>query len=237
MSAECRDIEKLNPLVKAKLLLLQDKCKAQNLKLGIGETYRSVERQDYLYAQGRTRPGAIVTHVRGSNMGSYHQWNLAFDVFQNVKGEAYNTAFLNRVGAMGAALGLEWGGNWVGFVDRPHFQCTFGLKINDLRAGKKPPTAIVNPVDTDLVKAVDRLIAKGLDIQRTAWNDIQRIQPMYVSALFSKIGARWAGTTDPAMVIKYLVDIKVISSPGVWLAGRYEVPYIRALLIKLEGLI
>lgn len=33
---------------------------------------------------------------------------------------------------------LEWGGDWK-FRDMPHFQYTFGLSIEDLLAGKRPP--------------------------------------------------------------------------------------------------
>jgi len=140
MSTEqCRDLSKLHPFVKEVAELFLAECKKQGLNISINETFRTIERQDYLYAQGRTRSGAIVTNSRGSAMNSYHQWGLAFDIYNNVTGDAYNINVLNKAGAIGQSMGLEWGGSWAGFVDRPHFQYTFNLSIADLKSGKKPP--------------------------------------------------------------------------------------------------
>ena len=46
----------------------------------------------------------------------------------------WNTTMENwgRIGAIGQRFGLEWGGNWTTFVDRPHFQMTFGHTIRQL---------------------------------------------------------------------------------------------------------
>jgi len=141
MTEACRDISKLHPFVAkvAEALLLE--CKKQGLNIGISETYRSIERQNYLYAQGRTRSGNIITNARGSYMSSYHQWGLAFDVYNNVPNDLYNLTVINKVGAIGQKMGLEWGGSWRGFIDTPHFQYTFGLSIADLKSGKQPPAA------------------------------------------------------------------------------------------------
>lgn len=47
-------------------------------RLRITSGFRSRAAQNRLYAQGRTRPGAIVTHARGGE--SSHNWGLAIDV-------------------------------------------------------------------------------------------------------------------------------------------------------------
>lgn len=83
--AECRDINELHPKVKELALKLVELCKQNGLNIAIGETYRTKERQNELYAQGRTKPGNIVTNARGDSMSSYHQWRLAFDIFNNKK--------------------------------------------------------------------------------------------------------------------------------------------------------
>lgn len=140
MSIECRDLKELHPKVRALAEELVKRCHKAGLNIKIGETYRTVERQDYLYAQGRTRSGSIVTNARGSSRSSYHQWRLAFDIFNNVPGDLYNTKVLDKAGAIGQALGLEWGGSWSGFKDKPHFQYTFGLSIKQLKAGAKLPS-------------------------------------------------------------------------------------------------
>ena len=116
-----RDITQLHPLLQYKIRKLQEKCKKEDLKLGIGECFRSVEEQDALYEQGRTKPGIVVTKARGTSYSSQHQWGIAFDIFQNIKGKEYETSFINKVAKIAKKLGLGWGGDWKGFTDTPHF--------------------------------------------------------------------------------------------------------------------
>ena len=116
-----RDPSQLHPELRAKLARLRLMCEAQGLALGVSECLRTVEEQDELYAQGRTKPGPIVTYARGSDYGSQHQWGIAFDVYQNIPGHAYDDpAFFVNVATLAKGIGLAWGGDWTGFVDRPH---------------------------------------------------------------------------------------------------------------------
>lgn len=116
-----RDRTKLHPTLQSLMAQLEEKCAERGLALGIGECYRTVEEQDELYAQGRTKAGSIVTNAKGTNYGSQHQWGIAFDFFKNVKGHAYDDdAFFAEVAAIAKGLGLGWGGDWVSFKDRPH---------------------------------------------------------------------------------------------------------------------
>lgn len=119
-----RDITVCHPRLQilAENLILE--CEKQGLKIKIGETLRTVEEQDALYAQGRTKPGNIVTNAPGKSYSSYHQWGTAFDFFRNDgKGAYYDSdGFFTKVGHIGVSLGLEWGGNWKSPVDKPHFQ-------------------------------------------------------------------------------------------------------------------
>ncbi|MBC5709130.1 M15 family metallopeptidase [Hungatella sp. L12] len=119
-----RDITLCHPRLQALAGRLVEECNKQGLKIKIGETLRTVAEQDALYAQGRTKPGPIVTNAPGSNFSSYHQWGTAFDFFRNDGRGAYydNDGFFTKVGKIGVALGLEWGGNWKSPVDKPHFQ-------------------------------------------------------------------------------------------------------------------
>lgn len=140
----CDDIKELHPYVRELAEKLVAECKKQGINVKIIDTFRSKERQDYLYGQGRknvpyARPGNIVTQARGKDMSSYHNWRLAFDVIHNKKGDEYNTAILNKIGPIGEKLGLEWGGRWTTMTDRPHFQYTFGLSIKALNSGAKIP--------------------------------------------------------------------------------------------------
>lgn len=136
MIPECRDLATLHPVVRHLAETLRDQAVATGIPLKIGETYRSIDRQNYLYEQGRTRPGNIITNAKGDALSSYHQWGLAFDVYINHKGDIYDPKLLAKVGALGKAIGLEWGGDWLNLKDTPHFQYTEGVSVNGLKAGK-----------------------------------------------------------------------------------------------------
>ena len=75
----CRDIGALLPAAQAACRAFLRECEREGLAVLITETYRTQERQDYLYAQGRTRAGTIVTWTRKSR----HTGRLAWDVCKN----------------------------------------------------------------------------------------------------------------------------------------------------------
>ena len=119
-----RNINKCHP----KLIKLSEKlvsaCRGQGLIIGIGESFRTKEEQDALYAKGRTAPGNIVTNAKGSSYSSHHQWGTAFDIYRNDGKGVYTDSdgFFKKVGKIGKSIGLEWGGDWKSPVDKPHFQ-------------------------------------------------------------------------------------------------------------------
>ncbi len=65
-------------------------CEKQGCPIGIGECFRTVQEQNRLYAQGRTKPGPVVTNAPGSTYRSMHQWGVAFDVYRKDGKGAYN---------------------------------------------------------------------------------------------------------------------------------------------------
>lgn len=100
-------------------------CKAQSLDILIYCTYRSNEEQDVLYAQGRTAPGGIVTNAKAGQ--SAHNYRLAFDGCPLLNGKPMWNEHLSGphwalYGEIAVQCGMEWGGNWVGFVEGPHCQ-------------------------------------------------------------------------------------------------------------------
>jgi peptidoglycan L-alanyl-D-glutamate endopeptidase CwlK len=134
----CRDLDKLHPRVKALAEKLLADAKAAGIRLLVTETYRSKERQEYLYAQGRTMPGSIVTGIK--TLGA-HSFGVAFDVVPLTASGAAdwnNSVAFTRTGKLGMALGLEWGGSWKSPVDMPHFQYLGGISLAEYRAGKRP---------------------------------------------------------------------------------------------------
>ena len=119
-----RNITMCHPQLQEKAQKLIVECKKQGLIVKLGECFRSAAEQDALYAQGRTKPGSIVTYAKGTSYSSMHQWGIAFDIIRNDgKGAYYDfDGWFSKVGKIGKALGLEWGGDWINPVDKPHFQ-------------------------------------------------------------------------------------------------------------------
>ncbi len=107
--------------------------------------YRSNQEQTKLYAQGRTTPGPIVTFAKAGQ--SYHNWRLAFDfVPVGPKGEAQWSGDFELPARIAKQIGFEWGGSWgKPKTDKPHLQYTFGLSIQDLQRGKRPPETKTSP--------------------------------------------------------------------------------------------
>lgn len=133
----------VHPLVATKARQLIERAYKDGINIIITQGLRTIEEQNELYAQGRTKTGKIVTNARGGY--SYHNFGLAFDfAVLNADGSVnWNVdEKWKRVGQLGKSLGLEWGGDWKDFKDYPHFQMTFGLSLSDLRAGKRPSTEI-----------------------------------------------------------------------------------------------
>lgn len=114
----CRDIGQLHPLAQQACKLFMEECKRRNIPIFITETYRSQQRQNYLYEQGRTRPGNIVTWTRSSN----HTGRMAWDIAVSPPRRLYDSATLAQAGKVAGELGIEWGGTWVRNLDTPHFQ-------------------------------------------------------------------------------------------------------------------
>ncbi|MGL4913768.1 MAG: M15 family metallopeptidase [Romboutsia sp.] len=132
------NLDSLKPYVKYLANRFLEECKKQNFPVKIYYTLRTIEEQNELYAQGRTKPGKIVTNAKGGQ--SYHNYGLAFDAAPVVNGNIdwNNEALFNKMGKIGQSVGLEWGGSWASFKDTPHFQWAGGLSIGDLQRGKSP---------------------------------------------------------------------------------------------------
>jgi len=124
-----RRIEDLHPDLQPLARKFLEECMAEGIDVLIYMTYRSNEEQDGLYAQGRTKPGNIVTNARGGH--SSHNCvdpdgkpaAKAFDAVPRRGKELVwsDPALWNVMGCIANDVGLKWGGNWESFVDKPHF--------------------------------------------------------------------------------------------------------------------
>ncbi len=136
-----RDIALLRPDVAANCRKWLELCKEAGLNVLITNTVRDKEYQEYLYAQGRTRPGSIVTNGRTPTFHA-DTAGLAFDFCKNVKGHEYDDAdFFKQAAAIAKKMGFSWGGDWKSFPDAPHIQWdnqgAWSSKM--ILAGKLPP--------------------------------------------------------------------------------------------------
>lgn len=133
-----RSIFDLQPPVRIKAEAFLDECERQGLDILIYCTYRSPEEQDGLYAQGRTKPGDIVTNARGGD--SFHNWRCAFDFVPLVGGKPQwgDKALYLKAGIIAESVGLEWAERWTGKLrETAHCQYSGGLTLAQLKSGSK----------------------------------------------------------------------------------------------------
>ena len=133
-----RSLADLHPRVFSLATAFLTAAMKQDIDLIVTSTFRDNESQAILYAQGRTTPGRIVTNAKPGH--SFHNWRVAFDVVPVAHGKCiWDGPIWDTIGALGQSCGLEWGGAWTTFPDRPHFQQTFNMTIQDFLDGKTIP--------------------------------------------------------------------------------------------------
>ena len=122
---QCRDIKELNQLCQILLNKAIEEIKDTGINPLVVETYRSQVRQNYLYEQGRTRPGAKVTQT----LSSVHTLRNAVDLIPQRRIDGKMTAIWNandketkKIIFSMQKYGFEAGANWSSSPDSPHFQ-------------------------------------------------------------------------------------------------------------------
>jgi len=131
-----RNLADLLPRTAAKAALFRDECARAGHDIIFTSTYRDKESQDALYAQGRTTAGKRVTNAKGGD--SFHQYRVAFDFVPVVNGVAVwnDDVTWAACGAIAKRVGLEWGGYWDGFKDKPHCQDLNGYGLDQYKRGE-----------------------------------------------------------------------------------------------------
>lgn len=132
-----RSLSDLNPKVAILCSSFIEKCKKNNIDIIITSTYRDIDSQNALYAQGRTAPGKKVTNAKGGQ--SFHNWKVAFDFCPVVNGKPNwnDVALYTKCGEIAESVGLEWAGRWKTFKELAHCQYTRGLTLKDFQEGKR----------------------------------------------------------------------------------------------------
>jgi len=121
------------------LIACEPICEHHGITIEVISGLRSWSQQAALYAQGRTKPGPIVTKARAGS--SWHNYGLAIDLGLFAGGKYLDSADPKRadriyreLGTLAASMGIEWAGNWKSFPEGPHFQNRFGMTLAELRA-------------------------------------------------------------------------------------------------------
>lgn len=126
-------IKSLKPLVGRMAQELIDRMKKEhNVDILITSGFRDPKEQDAIYAQGRTKPGPIVTQAKGGQ--SLHNFGVAFDCVPVIGGKPYWNSTYEITAKVAHEIGLEHGDR--GYVDLPHFQCLLGHSLEDFQQNR-----------------------------------------------------------------------------------------------------
>lgn len=119
----------VHPDLVARVVKICSAMAALGYPMMVTDGVRTDAEQQALYAKGRTVPGLVVTQLDGVSGRSKHQ------IRSDGYGRAVDCCFMvhglpswdptmpwNLYGAMAKQLGLEWGGNWITFADKPHIE-------------------------------------------------------------------------------------------------------------------
>lgn len=121
--ASQKRLAKVHPELASRIQTLIGALAQQGLQVEVVQGLRTFAEQDALFAQGRTKPGPIVTRARGGQ--SNHNYGLAVDLVPFNDGKPNWNAPMSAWTTIGMGahnLGLQWGGDWKKFVDKPHVQ-------------------------------------------------------------------------------------------------------------------
>ena len=127
----------LHPKARAIFRAFIEDVEAHNSEtcLRIMQGLRTFAEQDAIYAQGRTKPGSIVSNSRAGQ--SYHNFGMAIDLVEmdGERNEVCDWKFdMATIAAIAKKHGLGWGGDFKSIKDKPHFELTFGKTWQELKA-------------------------------------------------------------------------------------------------------
>lgn len=99
---------------------------------------RTYAEQTAIYAQGRTKPGSIVTKAKAGS--SNHNFGIAFDIgifkgrtYYEGKNSKEEQAYADASKLI-KPVGLDWGGDWKSIKDTPHYELHTGKSVSQVAA-------------------------------------------------------------------------------------------------------
>lgn len=166
----CRDMDKLDPIVREKADAFLADCKLMGVPVMVVETIREQGVQRAYYAQGRETLVAVnalralaglypikmhQNRIITQAIESIHEHGCALDIALLINGKPSwdDKADINdnhrtdyeEIGQIAKSHGFKWGGDF-SFRDLAHIQYTGGLSIKDLRDGKRPERDVLDHI-------------------------------------------------------------------------------------------
>lgn len=133
--ARIDSLDELDEKTREAALLFLEIAEDEGLDVTVTETYRTQERQDHLYAKGRTSPGSIVTWTKDSR----HTRRNAFDIAKDSPGHEYDDPeFFRKCAEIARSIGLTAGYYWETNQDMPHFETDIFTRIRYPEGYEKP---------------------------------------------------------------------------------------------------
>ena len=127
-------LDQLQPDFRDRARRAFDRGEQRGLHISITSGLRTYSDQADLYAQGRTKPGNIVTKAKPGH--SYHNFGLAFD-FAVIKNGSLvwdqEHPHWKEFVRIAKEEGLAWGGDWASFPDYPHLELAGAPSLTTLR--------------------------------------------------------------------------------------------------------
>ena len=126
-----KSLEKLNTCHPDIIKVMETAIKHMDFTVLYGT--RTVAEQQALYAQGRTKPGPIVTSKDGVKKKSKHNYtpSLAVDIAPWKSGKGIDWDDIDRFKELAVVVkkaadtvgvAIQWGGDWKTFKDWPHWE-------------------------------------------------------------------------------------------------------------------
>lgn len=122
--------------IAARKAMIAIKALGGGLTVQILSGTRTYVEQTAIYAQGRSKPGKIVTNAKAGQ--SNHNFGIAFDI-GIFKGKTYYTGATAAqtksyidVSKLIKPCGLLWGGDWKN-PDYPHYELKTGMSVTQVR--------------------------------------------------------------------------------------------------------
>ncbi|MEP3417228.1 MAG: glycosyl hydrolase 108 family protein [Lentilitoribacter sp.] len=141
--ARLSDVSKLHPAIRQSVKAIRKQLHEENIPFEVFEAFRTPSRQQYLYAQGRTRSGSKVTWA--GPWSSIHQYGLAVDFVLKKNGKwswddtGNNAAAWTRMHEIAKENGMTpiYSRKTGKLIEKPHIQLA-GISSKQLYLGKYP---------------------------------------------------------------------------------------------------